>query len=143
MLAVTIAAMALAFAPSLKTSGSEWVFGGRPEWVTKMMIYWIGAFLGSSVPAIVLYAIAKWFRISHVLYYLLCGAVIGSMLSPVAFDLCAFPADRMCVRGEPEDDFWDKWWTLVMPFVAGSGALGGLAFWWVTGRHMQRVVVFD
>lgn len=93
-------------------------------------LFWLFAFATAAAPFFATYALARRLGIRNVLYYAVCGALTGLVLTPV---FVAVPP-----RILPESGFWEdclNW----APILTATGTCGALAFWHKTGRHLGRV----
>jgi hypothetical protein len=106
----------------------------RQDRLTMMII--VGAMfaliagMSALAPFLVVRSIAKRIGINAAWYFIVCGAMTGVILTPVAFMIA--PASDNDVT------FWEGAYTALMvagPFFMLSGALGGLTYWWIIGRH--------
>jgi len=97
------------------------------------LITTFGAFFLAILPATLLHAIAKRFAIQSPWYYVICGALIGLALAPLV--IAIVPS---WYTDPPEVP---PFWMQTLYFARAtmpSGAIGGLVYWAVTGRFVQR-----
>ncbi|MEA2875303.1 MAG: hypothetical protein QOF14_499 [Hyphomicrobiales bacterium] len=90
-------------------------------------------FFTAFVPVILVHKIAKRYSITNIAYYLLCGAATGVLLAPVA-DLIT---PRMYSAPPVEPPFYERI-LLFCRFSVPGGLIGGLVYWWLTGRFIDR-----
>jgi len=91
-------------------------------------LFWLFAFLTALAPFAATYALARRLGIRSILYYAICGALTGLMLTPV------FVGVRPQMVGQEYTAFWQDCLTWG-PILIASGLCGALAFWHRTGRH--------
>jgi hypothetical protein len=90
------------------------------------IIFWIICFSASALPAGAAYAIARFFRIRSIFYYLVWGALTGAALAPIFVWFESRPLSP------PFLDFYLD----VAPRFMAIGALAAAVFWYKTGRHV-------
>lgn len=103
--------------------------------VTSFLLFIAGAFVGffaAMVPVIVVHRVARRLSISNVWYYVAAGALTGLLLSPVV----------AAIIPRPEPAFHEAAANIAL-FLAPSGAVGGLVFWWVVGRFIRTPACSD
>jgi hypothetical protein len=94
--------------------------------------FWLFAFATAALPFFATYALARRLGVRNVLYYAVCGALTGLVLTPV---FVAVPPKIL-----PQSEFWQDCldWA---PILTATGTCGALAFWHKTGRYLERASV--
>lgn len=82
---------------------------------------WIFAFLTASIPFTVGIAVARQFKVSNWLYFVVGGALTAIALEPIFISI---PNLGINVQ-EPEPSFWQKYLT-VLPYFLASGIIAGV-----------------
>ncbi|MEJ0075506.1 MAG: hypothetical protein WDO17_08670 [Alphaproteobacteria bacterium] len=90
-------------------------------------------FFTAFIPVMVVHKIADRYSITNVGYYLLCGIAVGIVLAPIA-DLIT---PRMFTAPPEEPPMYMRI-LLFCRFSVPGGAVGGLIYWWLTGRFLKR-----
>jgi hypothetical protein len=93
---------------------------------------WIFTLVIAVIPFLAVYQIATRFNIRNMVYYLVCGAVVGLTLTPVYVSL---PAPQPWDVDEPP---FLVQCVSAAPSLVISGAIGALVFWWTAGRHLAN-----
>jgi len=112
----------------------ERIWGSVLTFFVWAQLFWICALPMALPPFALSWQIAKKFEIGSFVYYVLCGAMAGLVLTPVFEELVA-PE----VRLSDDPTFLQdciRWW----PTFILSGTCGALAFWYRTGRHLGRIL---
>jgi hypothetical protein len=91
------------------------------------IFFWVIVFVTAMLPVALTYVVARWLRIRHIFYYLVCGAVTGAMLAPIFvwFDW------------HDDDPPFREEWLRYAPIFATIGACAAAMFWYKTGRHIS------
>ncbi|HEV2550640.1 MAG TPA: hypothetical protein VGU20_25225 [Stellaceae bacterium] len=109
----------------------DWIWRHAPLWVFLSVIFSVYAFFTTAWPFAATLMLARRYGITSLLYYLVCGAVAGFLLSlivvvpPWVHDL------------EHDNTFLEEWIRAGRAFAA-YGACGGLAFWCKAGRFIAE-----
>jgi hypothetical protein len=95
--------------------------------------FWFFAFATAWPLVAVTWRLAKRFEIRSFIYYALCGAVSGFVLTPVFLFL---QPEMMWSEDTTFVEDFNRWAsTLIL-----CGICGALAFWYRTGRHLGRTL---
>lgn len=95
-------------------------------------LFWLFAFATAAAPFFATYALARRLGIRSILYYVVCGALTGLVLTPL------FVIMGPQMSWQNENDFRED--CLIWgPILVMSGLFGALAFWHKTGRHFGRL----
>ena len=95
-------------------------------------------FFTAIIPVLFVHRIAEQFSIRSFWYYVVCGALVGLALSPVAVVITP-----SWYTDPPEAPPFLEQALNFARFSVPSGAAGGFAYWVVTGRYVSRVQTAD
>jgi hypothetical protein len=96
------------------------------------VFFWMVAFFAAMPPFLASYAIAQRLKLHNVFYYLLCGAITGLVLTPLA----ELIGDWLLPTGEPPVRGVLENWAFAAPRFMFVGACGALAFWYMAARRI-------
>jgi hypothetical protein len=101
--------------------------------VVELLIITFATFFTAIIPVVVVHQIAKRFSVKSFWYYIACGALTGLALSSLA--IAIGPPSFM----EPAEipPFFNRVLYFAR-FSVPSGAVGGLAYWIITGRFLRK-----
>lgn len=100
-------------------------------WAIFGSVFWIYAFFTAAWPFAATLTVARRCHIRGVLYYAVCGALTGIILTLVVLlPAWKHPADH-------DESFLQDWISMSPPFMI-YGVCGALAFWYKAGRHIGQ-----